>query len=222
MFIWISSATQTEDGLPVVSRLCCPACRVACQLKRKSRKIRYARNFWTYIPLSLSSSLGEYPVFSFLVSSFTCREKRFGGREAQAAKAQYESTYGCQEPINRLLRLRNFQNGRHYKKFAWELRYSQEFSIKYALPKLLGVIPVWLFSRFRRFHLSRVYRKFMRVFIFSNLLPEFPYKSFLMTAILKITIESLFRQASTARTLILSLGYLWLTLRSCEFRQTAS
>ena len=47
----------------------------------------------------------------------------------------------------------------------------------------------------------------MRVFIFSNLLPEFPYKSFIMTAILKITIESLFRQASTARTLILSLGY---------------
>ena len=185
-------------------------------------KIRYARNFWTYIPLSLSSSLREYPFFLLLVSSFTCREKRFGGRQAQAAKAQYESTYGCQEPINRLLRLRNFQNGRHYKKFAWELRYSQEFSIKYALPKLLGVIHVWLFSRFRRFHLSRVYRKFMRVFIFSNLLPEFPYKSVIMTAILKITIDSLFRQASTARTLILSLGYLWLTSRSCEFRQTAS
>ena len=222
MFIWISSATQTEGGLPVVSRLWCPACRVVSQLKRKSRKIRYARNFWTYTPLSLSSSLREYPVFSFLVSSFTCREKRFGGREARAAKAQYESTYGCQEPINRLLRLRNFQNGRHYKKFAWELRYSQEFSIKYALPKLLGVIPVWLFSRFRRFHLSRVYRKFMRVFIFSNLLPEFPYKSVIMTAILKITIHSLFRQASTARTLILSLGYLWLTSRSREFRQTAS
>ena len=137
--------------------------------------------------------------FLFLVSSFTCREKRFGGRQAQAAKAQYESTYGCQEPINRLLRLRNFQNGRHYKKFAWELRYSQEFSIKYALRKLLGVIPVWLFSRFRRFHLSRVYRKFMRVLIFSNLLPEFPYKSVIMTAILKITIDSLFRQAHPRR-----------------------
>ena len=51
---------------------------------------------------------------------------------------------------------------------------------------------MWLFSRIRRLSFIRDYWKFMRVFIFSNLLPEFPYKYFIMTAILKITTESLF------------------------------
>ena len=36
-------------------------------------------------------------------------------------------------------------------------------------------------------HHVAFYWKFMRVFVFSNLLPEFPFKSFTMTVILKIT-----------------------------------